>query len=300
MKGAHLLASAWLAAALAGCDHAPQQADGLHHRSFEVGNARVIAILDGVQPASNDALTNLPPQDPKPVPEPVPVNVFVFKLGERVVLVDAGGGSGLPGYRGMLAERLRAASVHAAQVTDILITHMHGDHVGGLSEAGKPLYPNATVHVHAAEAKFWLAPELPARAPEQFRPIILGIQASVSPYAQAGRVKTFEYGAQVLPGVFAEDAAGHTPGHAVYLWKQEGATALFWGDLVHAAGVQLTHPEVGSRFDSRPPEALASRTRWLAQAAREGWTVFGSHMPFPGVGRLEKSGAAYGWSRRGI
>jgi len=268
-----------------------------------VGSTRVRALQDGVQPAVSEALTNIEPARLKEAlhaageadPASSPVNAYVFTLGGRVVLVDAGGGNALPPYQGQLAAMLRGAGYAPEQVTDILITHMHADHVGGLLDGGAMQYPNATVHVHAQEAGFWLAPALPERAPAQFRPLILAIQSALRPYTQAGRVRTFGYGAEILPGVFAQDAGGHTPGHTVFLWKQEGAQALFWGDLIHVAGVQLARLDVGTRYDSSAPAAAQARQRWLAASAREGWTVFGAHMPYPGIGTVVADGDHFRW-----
>ncbi|UGQ48336.1 MBL fold metallo-hydrolase [Massilia endophytica] len=292
-----------VALALSARASAPVMATGDQHRVLSVGGAQVIAILDGVQPAVSEALTNIEPSQlaetlakaGQPNPSPSPVNVYVLRLGERVVLVDAGGGSILPSYRGTLAATLRALGLAPEKVTDVLITHMHADHVGGLLDGTKPMYPNATVHVHANEAKFWLAPELPSRAPEQFRPLILAIQSALSPYAQAGRLKAFEYKAEILPGIVAQDAGGHTPGHAAFLWKQGKETSLFWGDLIHVADVQLANLDVGTRYDSKPADASAMRQRWLSESAQQGWTVLGAHLPYPGVGTIVRDGERYQW-----
>lgn len=268
-----------------------------------VGGTRVHALQDGVQPAVSEALTSIAPARLKEAlhaageadPASSSVNAYVFRLGGRVVLVDAGGGGAAPPYEGRLAAMLRNAGYAPEQVTDILITHMHADHVGGLLDGAAMQYTNATVHVHAKEAGFWLAPELPERAPAQFRPLILSIQSALRPYTQAARVRTFDYGAEILPGITAQDAGGHTPGHTVFLWKQEHAQALFWGDLIHVASVQLGHLGVGTRYDSSAPAATQARQRWLAASAREGWTVFGAHMPYPGIGTVAAEGEGYRW-----
>lgn len=273
----------------------------------QVGTPTVpaVALLDGVQPGAVGLLAGAGPGQLDAAlaaaglrsSDPVAVHAFLLSGSGRRILIDAGGGAALPPYRGQMEEQLRAAGVAPDQVTDILLTHLHADHVGGLARAGVPVFPRAVIHVHAADARFWLDPALAQRMPP-LRPVLEAIQASLAPYVKAGRLATFEYGAEVVPGVRALDAGGHTPGHTAYLAGGGAEAVLAAGDLLHVPPVQAAHPEIGMRFETGEVQARASRERLLAQAAAAGWTLLAAHADFPGAGQLVARGAAYTWQPR--
>jgi glyoxylase-like metal-dependent hydrolase (beta-lactamase superfamily II) len=304
-----ILFAASTLAVLAGCTSTGPAQGQARAAACAVGTDDVpaLALQDGTQPGAVGLLAG-----PQPgrvdtalaaaglqASDAVAVNAYLLTGGGRAVLVDAGGGEALPPYRGALEAQLPAAGHAPAAVTDILVTHLHADHVGGLTRGGERMFPQAVVHIHAAEAGFWLDPALAQRMPEPLRPVIRAIQASLQPYQQAGRIRTFAYGDEVVPGVRALDAGGHTPGHTVYLAGTGRHALLLSGDLLHVPAVQAAHPEIGMRFETDPEAARIARARLLAQAAASEWTVLAAHAPYPGRGQVAAAGAAYTWRAAG-
>lgn len=271
---------------------------------FAVGDAKVTALSDctiamdlhrvlgGITPAETDAilaanyLTN---------PAEVSLNVFLIEAAGRVVLVDAGGGDILgPGNCGRSLDGLTAAGVRPEQVTDILITHLHLDHSGGLVRNGKATFPNATLHVAKAELDAYLKPPAPpegrAAAAAQ---LVLSL---LKPYLDAGKVQTFEAATgEILPGVSAQVIPGHTPGSAVFTLKSGGQTLVFMGDYNPMLVIGLRRPEVTFITDADLPRTRAAREHLLADFARSGVLVAAPHLAFPGVGHVGADGRGYRW-----
>lgn len=271
-----------------------------------LGCLTVTSIYDGALPIfshdmhgeSADAIAGLLAEDFLP-PEGdmlTAVNTFLFEAGGRLVLVDAGAGTSLGPGTGHLVDNLSAAGVAAAEIDDVLITHLHPDHVFGLlTPAGEPTFPNATVHIAQPDATYWLDPGVASRAEGVQAQIHQWASEALAPYQEAGRFEPFSYGETVCEGVVAVDLHGHTPGHSGYLLDAEDAQVLFWGDTMHSHSVQLRAPHVTMDIDSDGPTARASRVRILADIRDGGWTVAGAHLPFPGIGRIRFGDKDMSW-----
>jgi glyoxylase-like metal-dependent hydrolase (beta-lactamase superfamily II) len=219
------------------------------------------------------------------------LNVFLVNTGEHLILVDAGLGScGGPRH---LIENLKASGYKPEDIDTVLITHMHGDHVCGLSQDGARVFPNATVYAADAEIAYWLKPVAGDPKAEQKQ----GVQRMLAPYQTAGILKGFKPGAVLFPGVTALDTHGHTPGHTSYLFQSGGQSFLAIGDIVHVYAVQFTHPEVTIDYDTDQAAALATRKALFDRIAKERWSFGGVHMPFPGIGHLRKNGSGYDYVR---
>ncbi|MEO7336037.1 MAG: MBL fold metallo-hydrolase [Caldimonas sp.] len=223
------------------------------------------------------------------------VNAYLVKLPGRLILVDAGTGLLFGPTLNKLPTSLRAAGIEPDQITDILVTHVHTDHTGGLMDGSRRVFPNATLHLDQRETAFWLDPANEAKAAEGTRSFFQQARAAIGPYAQAKRVETFDGATELFPGLRSIAAPGHTPGHTFYRLDSQGKTLVFWGDVMHVAEVQLQDPSVTIDYDIDPKAAAAQRKLAFADAAERGYLVAPAHMSFPGVGHLLRDGAGYRW-----
>jgi glyoxylase-like metal-dependent hydrolase (beta-lactamase superfamily II) len=228
----------------------------------------------------------------------VGVTGFLVNTGKQLILIDAGAGTWYGGGAlGRLVDSLRSAGYGPEEIDCVLPTHLHSDHVGGLTtQNGKRVFSNADVYVAKAESDFWLSPEIAARAPEDARPFFQSAQAIAAPYIKAGKWHTVNGSEPVVDGVQVVPLPGHTPGHTGYEFSSKGQKILFWGDIIHVQLVQLSHPEVTLVFDSDQVAAAATRNQLLPPLAREDVVIAGPHMPFPAVGRVLKEGSGYSWA----
>lgn len=222
-------------------------------------------------------------------------NEFLIRTGGKLVLVDAGSGDLLGASFGQLTKSLHNAGVEPEQIDAVLITHLHPDHVGGLMRDGKMVFPNATIYMSKAEGDFWLTPEALANAPAAYKPFFEYAQNSALPYVKAGRVKFFNSGDVLFPGITAYGSAGHTAGHTSYVIESNGDKLFILGDLIHAAAVQFADPGVAIGYDSDPKTAVITRRRVFDEAVKGKYLVAGSHLSFPGVGHITANGNGYLW-----
>ncbi len=223
------------------------------------------------------------------------VNAFVVNTGTRLVLIDAGAGPLFGPTVGKLLANLRAAGYQPEQVDDIFVTHMHPDHVGGLSADGQRVFPNATLHADKRDSDFWLSQANLAAAPEGMKGFFQGAMASVNPYVAAGKYQPFEADGEPVPGIRTLASHGHTVGHTSYAVESKGQRLLVIGDLVHVAAVQFAEPGVTIAYDSDPKAAERSRDAVFKLAATEGALVGAAHLQFPGLGHLRAAGKAWQW-----
>lgn len=270
----------------------------------KLGDFTIVALDDGIfNLATDKLLVDRKPGEVKailaadgaPTVQPTSVNSYLIDMGGRRVLVDTGSGNYFGPTLGFALGRLKSAGYRPEDIDEVLITHLHPDHVGGLSADGKMVFPNATVRLVEAERAFWLDKANASKVDDSVKSSFDAASASLTPYVAAGRVKGFKAGAVLEPGITAVSLPGHTIGHAGYRVESKGETMLIWGDVMHVALVQLKDPAVTIRFDSSPSEAYASRVRIMTEASKRRYLVAGAHLKFPGIGRIEKVGADWKW-----
>jgi glyoxylase-like metal-dependent hydrolase (beta-lactamase superfamily II) len=195
------------------------------------------------------------------------VNTFLIRAPGRNILVDTGFGTAL--FEGM-----KTLGVSPGEIDAVLLTHLHGDHIGGLQRDGKPLFPNAKVYLARQEREFWTRTSVNRNAIDALA-------------AYGGRVETFlpgELGSvipELLPGITAIAAFGHTPGHTAFQVESDGRRLLIWGDLMHVEGIQFPLPDVSVTYDTDPAAAAAIRKNILAYAASNNIPVAGMHLLYP-------------------
>ena len=170
------------------------------------------------------------------------------------------------------------------------------DHVGGLMNGTALAFPNAIVRLDQADADFWLSEAKMKAAPKESQGFFQGAMASVNPYIAAGKLKTFQVGTELVPGIRTMATHGHTPGHTVYAVESKGAKLMLWGDLMHVAAVQFDDPSVTIKFDTETKAAAKERIRAYADAAKNGYLIGGAHIDFPGLGHVRKAtGKGFTW-----
>ncbi len=223
------------------------------------------------------------------------VNGFLVNTGAKLVLIDTGTNGLFGPTAGTLVANLKASGYQPEQVDEIYITHMHGDHVGGLMTGGKMAFPNATVRADQKDADYWLSKENLDKAPAAMKGFFQGAQTSLNPYVASGRFKPFTGDTELVAGIKAVAAAGHTPGHSIYKVESKGQKLVLWGDLIHVATVQFPEPAITIQYDSDTKAAYAQRKRVFAETEAEGALIGASHLSFPGLGHIRAEGKGYRW-----
>jgi glyoxylase-like metal-dependent hydrolase (beta-lactamase superfamily II) len=269
-----------------------------------VGDIEVTALSDGtVELPMDTLLTNITPDQFQKAmsksylkaPLETSVNAYLVNTGQKLVLIDTGAGKLFGPTLGNLQASLKAAGYTAEQVDEVYITHMHGDHLGGLIVNDKLAFPNATVRADKHDADFWLSEAELSKAPAEGKGSFQGAMMSINPYVKAGKFKSFEGNTDLVPGVKALSSHGHTPGHTTYVVESKGQKMVFWGDLMHVAAVQFETPSVTIQFDSDSKTAAEQRKLAYADAAKNGYLVGVAHISFPGIGRIRAEGSGYVW-----
>jgi len=222
------------------------------------------------------------------------INAFMIHTGERLALIDAGAGSVFPNG-GQIVKSLTAAGYRPEDITDVMLTHIHPDHSAGLTINGKAVFPNATVHVQAQDAGFWLNADNAAAHPRHAHAFAQA-KLDLAPYLKAGRVHLLHRDEEIIPGIRAVAAPGHTPGHSFYEVASEGKKLMLWGDLIHGKDAQFQSPDIAIQFDVDEDAAARQRRRAMAEAATKGYLVGAAHISFPGIGRVVANGNRYTWA----
>lgn len=228
---------------------------------------------------------------------PLHVNAMVIDLNGRRILIDAGSGQGkFQPTAGSLPENLQAAGIDPESIETVVFTHLHPDHMWGVTDANNEalLYPNAEYVAAEPERAFWGNPDLPGEMPNDFmREISQTTQAHMA--IMGDRLRTAGTTAEVSPGITFVPTHGHTPGHISIMLESDGESLIVSGDVIGNSEVSFDHPEWDVGFDSDMEQGTASRLAFLDQAATDRLRVFSYHLPWPGFGRVARSGNAYRW-----
>ncbi|OZG70384.1 MBL fold metallo-hydrolase [Hahella sp. CCB-MM4] len=274
------------------------------HYSFRLGDFKITAVSDGtVMVDFSKLMNNTTPEEVKrllarhylgPQVE-TSINTFVIDTGEHVAIVDTGAGEIFGDFGGHLVENLKAAGYQPEQIDAVLLTHIHGDHSSGLVRSGKMVFPNATVYADKQDVDFWLNPENKAKVNDTLKKGFEWAEQSVTPYLKAEKVEAFSKDGELLPGISTVATHGHTPGHTVYEVESQGQRIRFIGDLLHIRDIQFARPEITIDFDVNSPEAARQRLAAFNDAVEGGYLIGAAHIPFPGIGHVQRDNGAFEW-----
>jgi glyoxylase-like metal-dependent hydrolase (beta-lactamase superfamily II) len=218
-------------------------------------------------------------------------NVTLYRSGDRLVLFDVGAGAHFMPTAGKLLDSLADAGIDPSDVTDVVFTHGHPDHLWGLiDDFDEEVFTEATYHMNRAEFDFWTDPATVDAIGEERKTFAVGAASRLERIAE--KINLFDDGADVA-GVEAMATHGHTPGHTSFVIHQGSSAIMVTGDAVTHAQISFAHPGWVSGSDQDPDQAIATRNRLLDRLAADDMAIIGYHLPKPGEGRVEADGAAY-------
>jgi glyoxylase-like metal-dependent hydrolase (beta-lactamase superfamily II) len=244
---------------------------------YKVGDYEVVLLSDGQLDEDTRGILDTPDEVLAPYLSvygtyPSAINAFAVITPDRTILIDAGGS-------GLVAENLRVAGIY--RVDAIQLTHMHWDHIGGLTNNDDRVFDDSILSLSEIEADYWGAQDGAEKKTLDLYPVQL-----VEPFA----LNEIPEGKD---GVFPIEAYGHTPGHTMYMVASKGEKLLIWGDIIHAPAIQMPRPEISMRWDVDPDAARVSRAKILEYVVTNNIPVAGAHIAFPSVGTIEKVAEGY-------
>ncbi|MCC0036311.1 MAG: MBL fold metallo-hydrolase [Hoeflea sp.] len=270
--------------------------------ALEIGDSVLTSVSDGnlVLPLSfsypdapQDELIALLEKNGLPTDSLVPdCNVPILKTPDRLIMFDVGSGHNFMPSAGKLLDNMAEAGFDPADVTDVVFTHGHPDHLWGLlDDFDEIVFPNASFHLGRAEWDFWSDPATVDAMPEERKTFAVGAQNRLA--VLEDMINLFEPGAEVLPGVEAVDTSGHTPGHMSFMLHGGSEPVLVAGDAITHFAVSFAHPSWPSGSDQDAEKGVQTRLKLLDRLAADKAALSAYHLPKPGEGRVERDGTAY-------
>lgn len=269
---------------------------------FMVGNYEITSIYDGYSNMSLDTYKGTNATDAEAAIKKeyshisgvgkdfrlkISVNTFLINTGKELILVDTGSGNSAGPAMGAVRKNIELAGYKPEDINKIIFTHLHPDHVGGLAEKGKLVYPNAVIYVNEKEMEFWL--NNPGFKQE--------FKDTLNTYKADKKYKALKDGTEISAGIKSILLPGHTIAHMGYEITSEGKKLLIWGDITHGYEVQFANPDVTTAYDYDQNQAKETRKALMEKVAKEGTMIAGSHLPFPGLGHVivNTDGRGYRW-----
>lgn len=268
---------------------------GAKAHSFKVGNIECKVLLEGTSIRGRDGIMRRFPDATEAEYRQAyadlglsldeadnSMNILLARFGDETILVDAGLG---PSNGGHLLDSMKLAGIEPAEVSLVVITHTHGDHVLGLLSANhEAVFPNSTYVISEPEMAFWQA-----RIDEELRS-----QQPIVSMMQDKGLRLIDMDEQIRPGLTAVPIPGHTPGHIALLLESGGKKLIHLADLLHSP-MQFAHPEWSANFDADTSESVPTRREALTHAAGESMLALFYHLTFPGLGWIREAEIGFAW-----
>ena len=259
--------------------------------TYRMGTAEICLLSEGQGMGNTDIFVGATPEMiHKSVPNgnyPRSCNAFLVRISGKTILVDTG-------YGRALFDNLKSLGVAPEQVDAILITHSHGDHLGGMLKDDKAAFPKAELYISQAEYDYCMngdAKNANARkAIEAYKSRLHLFQPNEidgQPTALTGLFASSK--SAPIAAIQAIAAYGHTPGHTLYMVVSGNEKFLIWGDLTHAMAIQMPYPQVAMTYDWNTEMAIAARKKVLEYVVKNNIPVAGMHTAFPGMGKITKA-----------
>ena len=289
--------------AIVGDAHAQAKAG---HLKYKVGDIEAISVHDGHTEFSfgEGFARNAKLEDVKAAVKAVqgtdeklrvPFAMTVIRNGGKVTLIDTGTGAQVSPAAGQYMANLAAAGIDPASVSTILISHFHGDHIFGLmaKDTNAQVFPNAQILVSETEYKWWTDPTRPDQVPERQKGLARRIQATFPTWKN---ISQFQWGKEVVPGITAVEAVGHTIGHTAFLVASGGKQLMVQGDVSNVPFLFAKNPNWHFTFDDDGPKAEATRRAMYDRVIADKMMIAGYHWDFPNVGTIAKDGNGYAFT----
>jgi len=262
--------------------------------THKVGPFEVILLSEGQGTGNSSIFVGATPEMiQRAVPTgtfPNSCNAFLVRMGNANILIDTGRNADI------LLENLKSAGVSPEQIHEVYITHVHGDHIGGLIKNDRAVFPNATLHLSQAEHDFAMNGEArnanARNMIEAYRLRLNLFEPKEIDDAQPVWLQSYVNRLVIEGGISAIAAYGHTPGHTMFMVEYGNEKLLIWGDLTHAMAIQMPYPQVAMTYDLNPEMAIAARKKVLEYVAANNITIAGMHIAFPGMGKITKTSDA--------
>lgn len=273
-------------------------------RKMTLGAMEIVAINDGVlrRPLGAEFVTNAPLDQVKAMLSAqnlptdyidIPFTPFLVIHGKQRLLFDTGFADNGPPTTGRLLANMAAAGISPQDITDVVISHFHGDHINGLrAKNGQLVYPNARVHVPAPEHAYWTDEAVIKSAPEAMKGAFAAV-ARVFGSLPSSQLIKFNPGAEIAPGILSMPAYGHTPGHTLFTMTSQGKRFIYVADLTNVPSLFARHPEWSVVFDMNPELARQTRRKVFDMIVNDNMVAGGFHFPFPAMGTITKASGGY-------